>query len=51
MTVNLIVSRSLQKAQIASLLCSKQDVIETHIMDVELQVCIITVQNRSFFVL
>ena len=31
----------LAKAQIASLLCSKQDVIETHIMDVKLQVCII----------
>ena len=37
----------LSKAQIASLFCSKQDVIETHIMDVKLQVCIITVQNWS----
>ena len=36
----------LAKAQITSLLYSKQDVIETHIMDMKLQVCIITVQNR-----
>ena len=31
---------NLAKAQIASLLCSKQDIIEAHIMDVKLQVAI-----------
>lgn len=37
------------KAQIASLLCSKEDVIEAHIMDVKLQVCIL-IRNMSLLV-
>ena len=39
---------NLAKAQIASLLCSKQDIIEAHIMDVKLQVC--KIQNMIFLV-
>ena len=32
---------SLAKAKIASLLCNKEDIIEAHIVDVKLQVCIL----------
>lgn len=39
---------NLAKAQIASLLCSKQDIIEAHIMDVKLQVC--KIRNMIFLV-